>query len=389
MSASATRLAIDVSNTLDSARLSGLQRLALRVIEGLETHPAADLHLVEGRSGRLRSLGPGGRNRLAAHFDRPSDRAVDKIERRLARRLPQAKVWSPMTNDWFVDIEPAWHAPQPRTDLLPALASNGVRTAAVVPDLLPVRNPDWFPNLTVQRFTAWLEAHRRARSTWFAISEATAADLTDWLSPGVATGVATAAGRAEVAVLRLGIDPVSNPTTPPRHGLVLMLGTVEPRKGHGLILDALDLLNERPMPESVIVDVVGSAGWAGDELVHRLANHPNIRWHRNLQDHDVAELLTHTSVLLQPSLGEGFGLPVAEALARHIPVLASDISVLDEAAKGCANRIAPTAEAWADGLATFTTDDQHGDALRDMAARFVPWGWPDTVDDLLAGLDQT
>jgi len=371
-------VAVDVSNTLDSIRRSGLQRLVLSTVEQLSTRRDVDLTLLDGRTGRLRAVGPSASVRLLGHFDQDSTRSAataQRLARRLGRRVPRAAVWRPASEaaSWFVDIEAAWHAPQARDELLSRLVASGVRTAAVVPDLLPIAHPGWFPAESVRRFTVWLDAHRSARSRWFAISHATAADLSGWLG-----------GDDPVTVLRLGVDrgfPAW--VAPPVDGLILVVGTVEPRKGHELVLDALDALDPDRRP---IIDVVGSAGWAGGDLLTRLDNHPSVRWHRDATDSDLEELWSRTSLLLAPSRGEGFGLPVAEALARHIPVLASDLPVMAEAGQGCAGLVGPTAAAWATGLRRYGADADWVEDLRAAAARFSPWTWSDTADDLVAGL---
>lgn len=366
------RLAIDVSNTLNSPRLSGLQRLVVRTVQQLGARDDVQLTLLDGRSGTLRRS-VGVERRLLRHFDHTPGPLAKRLETRVARHVPTGPAWTP-DGGWLIDIEPSWHGPQPRAELLPSVRQAQTSTAAVVPDLLPVRHPHWFPESSVDRFTRWLEAHRSVGSRWIAISHATATDLTAWLG-----------GSGDVAVLRLGVDDLS-PT--PRHGgssvpsrgLLLMIGTVEPRKGHGLVLDALDDLgNQAP-----IIDVVGSAGWAADALLDRLARHPKVRWHRATGDADLEELWSHTSLLLQPSLGEGFGLPVAEALTRGIPVLAAELPVLDEAAKGTAELV--DASGWASALRRFLTDESYGRELRRRASTFEPWSWADTAEDLLAAL---
>ena len=365
MAATRLSLAVDVSNTLDSIRLSGVQRVALRVVEELSTRADVDLTLLDGRTGTLRPLRPFQQERLFRHFDREPSAAIERLSRRAARLVPTAPAWQ--ATGWLVDLEPSWHAPQPRSTLLPTLTS--VRTAALVHDLLPLREPRWFPPLSVERFDHWLRAHRSAESLLLANSRATAVDLADFF-----------ALPAEPPVLRLGVDPVEK-SIPADGGLVLMVGTVEPRKGHALLLDALDRMKTPP-----IVDIVGSAGWADDSLVRRLETHAHIRWHRELTDTNLDQLFELATLLLQPSLGEGFGLPIAEALARGIPVLATDLAVFDESAKGCATLLASTPDAWAEGLTRFTSDGAYRNGLRDRAASFTPWTWGQSADDLLGSL---
>ena len=70
----------------------------------------------------------------------------------------------------FLEIEATWWSPAPRSDLLPQLVSGGVRTVAVVNDVMPMSNPDWFDPRNVRRFSAWMRAHVDAGSTLVASS---------------------------------------------------------------------------------------------------------------------------------------------------------------------------------------------------------------------------
>ncbi len=373
-------IAIDVSNTLGSSRRSGLQRLCLRVAVELSANPGVDLVLLDGRTGTLRTLSTARVGRLSTHFERPVagnrwSATTRRVQQRSARSVPRGVAWTPQ-GGWLVDLDPAWHAPIPRTELLGSVQAEGTNTAAVVPDLLPVHHPEWFPPESVRRFTSWLVAHRVAGSRWIAISDATADALRQWLDDD-----------SLISVLRLGVDL---PTLPPAGsppldgpGLILAVGTVEPRKGHGLLLDALDKLG----PDAPVVDVVGSAGWAADDLRARLRHHPKVRWHTEVADGDLEQLWRTTGLLVQPTSGEGFGLPVAEALARGIPVMATDLPVLAEASQRCARLVAPTVDAWAEVLSRFADDATFRQGERRRAQAFVPWSWADTADDLIAALD--
>ncbi len=157
-----------------------------------------------------------------------------------------------------------------------------------------------------------------------------------------------------------------------------MLGTVEPRKGHALLLDALDLLESR----APTVDVVGRLGWADPELIERLEAHPRIRWHRDADDRHVDELWKLTGLLLQPSLGEGYGLPVVEALRRGIAVAASDLPVMREAARGQATFVDHQPSAWAELIARFSADPAAWPRPQPIA-----WPtWDDSADDVIRAL---
>ena len=404
------QVAVEVSNTLVSLRTSGLQRLATELITHLDAEPDVDVTLLDGRSGQLRPLSSFDRRRLANHFNRQHQKHSNasaltaRIGRRLrleqAERLPLTRPWlsSPRstvgTPTWFIDLDGAWHSPLARNILLPTLAGaetgpgdSGVQTAALVPDLLPIEHPEWFPASSIDRFRRWLEAHRDAGSDWLAISNATALSLRNWLGDE----------STPVSVVRLGVDVGSDQKPKAtehadaggrskseglsRQPLILMLGTVEPRKGHDLLLDALDLDGDGPA-----IDVVGSAGWADPSLITRLENHPRVRWHQSLNDQQIGELWLRASLLIQPTRGEGFGLPVAEALARGIPVFASRLEVLVESGQGCAELVDTNAQAWADALHRFSSDPTWPSELQRRTQAFVAHSWADSAADIRSAL---
>ena len=360
------RLCIDLSNTIEAPSVSGVQRVTIGLSRALSE--LAPVTLLDGRSGRLRPVPTTARRRLDRLQKGASGRTVPgRIESRLARELAVTRPLRFGPDTVLVDLEASWHAPQLRAELLPTIA--GAPTAALLYDVLPITNPGWFPPRSVERFASWFRAHVAAGSTLLAISEATA-DAT----------VEVAHDVERPAVIRLGghADGPTN-TGPISAGSgVLMVGTVEPRKGHDLLLDALDLLGDR----APTVDVVGRPGWASDELIDRLDTHPRVRWHRDVTDTDLAELWALTGLLLQPSRGEGYGLPIAEGLQRGIAVVASDLPVLHEAARGRALHLPLDPVPWADTLAAYAADPAAWPRPEPLA-----WpSWRDGAHDVMTAL---
>lgn len=355
----APRLCIEISNTLETSSLSGIQRVTLELSQALG-ELASVVHL-DGRNGRLVTLRPDQRRRLRGLRGGKSGRNVShRVESRLTRSTPPIRsAFEFDAGTVLLDIEASWHAPLSRADLLPQLNSP---TAALVHDILPISNPEWFPPSSIARFRSWFDAHVTAGSTLLAVSNATA-------------DAVAAAGSERPAVIRMGRTGAAPIST--GNG-ILMLGTIEPRKGHATILDALDLLGDA----APIVDVVGRAGWNTEDLANRLEAHPKVRWHRSLSDAGLEALWALTGLLLQPSLGEGFGLPVIEALQRGVAAATSDIEVMREVGQGQTLLLPHDSQAWSDLLTSFTADptawprpERHG------------WpSWRDTATDVLAAL---
>ncbi|MEM6489955.1 MAG: glycosyltransferase, partial [Pseudomonadota bacterium] len=127
----------------------------------------------------------------------------------------------------------------------------------------------------------------------------------------------------------------------------VMLGTLEGRKNHLLMLALWRGLSEvmpgRPVP---VLHIVGRRGWAAAQVFDMLDRAPMMNWtvfeHPSMDDAEVTRLMRGARALLFPSFAEGYGLPLAEALALGVPVIAADLPALRE--------VGGTAPEWLDPL---------------------------------------
>jgi glycosyltransferase involved in cell wall biosynthesis len=111
---------------------------------------------------------------------------------------------------------------------------------------------------------------------------------------------------------------------------VLYLGTIEPRKNVDTLLDAWEGFRLRGDFDLVIA---GASGWAGDKTMARLVAKPNgVRYLGYMPEDELPGLTAGATAFVYPSLYEGFGFPVAQAMAAGIPVITSNTSCLPEVA---------------------------------------------------------
>ncbi len=122
---------------------------------------------------------------------------------------------------------------------------------------------------------------------------------------------------------------------------LLYVGTVEPRKNVDLLLDAYSDLPVSISGEFDLV-VAGSHGWASQATMGRLkSSPPNVRYLGYVPESDLPALFAGAAAFVYPSLYEGFGFPVAQAMAAGVPVITSNVSSLPEVTGGAAVLIDP------------------------------------------------
>ena len=137
-----------------------------------------------------------------------------------------------------------------------------------------------------------------------------------------------------------------------RRPYLLMVGTLEPRKNHALAFDALARLKAAGWPHCLVV--AGSRGWLFDNVqnnVERLQLSDDVIFTGRVPDADLPAIYSGADCLLMPSLYEGFGIPVLEAMACGTPVVCSKASSLPEVAGPAARYIeSMTAEGLAEAV---------------------------------------
>lgn len=130
-------------------------------------------------------------------------------------------------------------------------------------------------------------------------------------------------------------------STPPRSGYALMVGTLQPRKNHVHAARAwMRSTAARDMP----LLVAGGLGYKGVDIVRTirtLDSQARVRFIGAVSDATLGRLYRHASLVLQPSLDEGFGLPVLEAMRAGAPCVVSDIGALREVAAEAALYVDP------------------------------------------------
>jgi glycosyltransferase involved in cell wall biosynthesis len=122
---------------------------------------------------------------------------------------------------------------------------------------------------------------------------------------------------------------------------LLFVGTIEPRKNIDAILDAYQAL-PRDTREAFDLAIAGPLGWAQGATVNRIKQgFPGLRVLGYISEEDLPALTAGAAAFVYPSLYEGFGFPVAQAMAAGVPVITSNLSSLPEVAEGAGFLVDP------------------------------------------------
>ncbi|HHI68487.1 MAG TPA: glycosyltransferase family 1 protein, partial [Planctomycetes bacterium] len=266
------------------------------------------------------------------------------------------------------------------------------KKAMILHDLAFLKDPAWHGSQS----SALAESARRAASL---------SDLVLVPSPQVARDARTLLPEIQEKIRLLpwggdhapGFDldrPLPENLLPPGEGpLFLCVGRIEPRKNHALLLEAFSLLRKK-LPRARLV-VAGPPGWETREVqnrLHKLHQDPSsgIRWAKDLPDALLFPLLARAAALVYPSLYEGFGLPVAEALHLGIPPIVTEETAPAWVAGPAGLAVPPgDAQALSRAMETLATDKKKRMALSASAlSRSKEFTWQKTARRLAALLQQ-
>lgn len=223
-----------------------------------------------------------------------------------------------------------WHDVPPAT--YATLRGKVAHRAVLVHDIIPVTHPQYYHASWRDEFRANVAAALDGFDSVLTISDYTADMLRDCFPE--------AAARARIVVCRNGLERLRAEADPaPRHmapfagqAPFLMVGTIEPKKGHIAVLDALESLWDDGRVTRPLV-VIGRRGWMYDAVTARLqgSRHPDkVIWLQDADDTALAYAYRHSHLMIHASEVEGFGLPMIESAAAGTPVLARRSAIAEE-----------------------------------------------------------
>ncbi|HIQ17358.1 MAG TPA: glycosyltransferase family 1 protein [Novosphingobium capsulatum] len=237
--------------------------------------------------------------------------------------------------DVFIGLDYSLDAVRNHRRQLAAFRRGGGALWFLVHDLLPQEKPEWFSRNTVIRYRAWLGILADTADGFLCNSLQTEQDLKRNLDHEFALTT-----DYRTVVLPMGHKITDAPLASSKPSLrlasfdrnfpfFLMVGTLEPRKGHADVLAAFNHLWQEGANEKLVL--VGKMGWQVNELREAILHHPEhgrrLFWFDDVDDVELHDLYEKCSGGIIASHAEGFGLPLIETLSHGKPVLARDLAI--------------------------------------------------------------
>jgi glycosyltransferase involved in cell wall biosynthesis len=262
-----------------------------------------------------------------------------------------------------------------------------VRPVYLVHDLIPLTHPEFCRTSEEDKHRQRMRTVLRTATGVIANSRATLDDLTAFARDQRLPTPPTIR-----ALLGSDAIPASRLAPKPGRPSFVILGTIEARKNHLMLLHVWARLVQRLGPNAPRLLIIGQRGWDCEQVFDMLDRSKllkrNVTEISSCDDETLAEHLAGARALLFPSLVEGYGLPIVEALRSGLPVIASDLPVFREIAGDVPEYLDPLdGPAWERVILSYA---KKGSALRkqqlDRLAGYCAPSWKDHFETVQAWL---
>jgi glycosyltransferase involved in cell wall biosynthesis len=243
--------------------------------------------------------------------------------------------------DKLLMADGSWHLSEWMHEPVDRLNAVGGSIFGLVHDLLPLRHPSLFRDHVVTSVNKWFSLLLEKGTGMICTSQTSADELINHIR----TSDRKVRSGLRIGYARLGCDfssTIPENTVMPsvlanlfeREELFVMVGTMEPRKGHGYVLDAFEQLWDAGSEATLAF--AGKLGWGTEALELRIQKHPE----RNkrffflgfVPEVGIRELYKRATAVIVASIAEGFGLPIYEAAYFGTPLMLTDLAVFRELA---------------------------------------------------------
>jgi glycosyltransferase involved in cell wall biosynthesis len=242
-----------------------------------------------------------------------------------------------LTLEWAAGILPDME------DYLQDFRRSGGSVVIGIHDLLPFQIPHRFPDYISGVAQRWFKTTLALADQFICVSRCVADDvlrfgnaLVQPRSTPIKVDYFTLGADISASIPTRGLSEDGNALLEwfQKGPTFLMVGTVEPRKGHQIIIEAFHLLWNRGVNANLVI--VGRQGWAVEKTVRSIEGSREYRkrlyWLQGVSDEYLEQLYKTSTALIAASEGEGFGLPLIEGAARGLPLIVRNIPVFHEVA---------------------------------------------------------
>ncbi|MEQ3629168.1 MAG: glycosyltransferase family 1 protein [Hyphomonas sp.] len=239
--------------------------------------------------------------------------------------------------DTIIMLDSSWEFHALHRDILRVARLRGARIVSVLYDMVPLNVSGFCHEGMPGVFAAWFKNALEYSTDFICISRTVADELADTLE------AINFPRKMSLRFWHLGADFSAPPGVREKSNALtidrstfLSVGTLEPRKGHEVQINAFEKLWEQGVDASLVI--VGRQGWDVDALIERIVGHKEygkrLFWKPGLDDSQLAHLYSRSAAVIASSYAEGFGLPIVEAGHFGVPVIAGDLAVFKEVAEG-------------------------------------------------------
>lgn len=219
--------------------------------------------------------------------------------------------------------------------------ANGAKLVFIVNDILALQHPEWFTAKNKAKLEHWLKIISVCADQLICVSNTVKSEVETWLlehhiSPQQLPCSAIKLGGEITPILPTNTVSYQNffERSHKLQPFFLKVSTIEPRKGHLSVIKAFEYLWEKHPEFNYNLVLVGKYGWKSEETIEYLLSSPffdkKVFWFNNTNDAQLIELYQQSIGVINASKGEGFGLPLMEAIYYKKPLLIRDLPVFRE-----------------------------------------------------------
>jgi glycosyltransferase involved in cell wall biosynthesis len=259
------------------------------------------------------------------------------------------------------------------------LKRNKLRPVYLVHDLIPITHPHYCREGEAARHTQRIRHLLQSADGVIANSQ----DTLDQLELFANSQASALTKQTLVALLGTEPQQCAAPSADrPSRPYFVMIGTIEARKNHLLLLRVWQRLVQDLGHRTPMLLLIGQRGWAIDEVAQILDQDHRLRGHvvemGRCSDAQMIGLLRGARALLMPSFAEGFGIPVIEALEAGTPVIASDLGVFREVAGDIPLYLRPDdPAAWMDATLSYAAGAEDRQRQVSLIVNYSAPSWED------------